>query len=95
MEVNGFKFPAFLVIPALVFTFCLGGLSIQVSAMADDQAEHEEKPAHTTTVEDVATIKANVAHNKAGIDEVKKELKEQRAKAESDKQEILQAIRER
>jgi hypothetical protein len=91
---TGAKIPPFLVIPSAIFVFWLGGLSYNVAGIASEQESHGDKPAHETTISDVATIKSDVKHNKETIDEIKQELKEGRLKAEKDKQEILQAIRE-
>ena len=94
MQVNGTTFPSWAVIPTIMFIFWLGGLSITVASIAKAQETHEAKPAHAASIEDVATIKANVAHNKAAIEEIKRKLEDQQRKAEQDKQEILEAIRD-
>ena len=77
----------------------LGG-GVWVGAIAQDVENvkkaveiHEGRPAHTTTIQDVATIKAAMQNNVSNIEEIKRDLKELRAKSEQDKQEILEAIR--
>lgn len=86
MKVNGLTIPLAFVIPALLFTFWLGGLSITVFANDEEQEKHEEQPGHTQTLTDMATVKANVEAVQKSIDRLELQRKE-------DKDEILEAIR--
>lgn len=86
--------PQFVVIPTLVFAFWLGGLSIQVAALASTQNKHADQPAHTTTIQDVATIKTSVQYNARTIAEIKAEQDRQREASALNTQKILEAIRD-
>lgn len=92
IQMNGFKFPTFLIIPALVFTFWLGGLSLQVAAQDEAQDAHEKKPSHDATVADVATIKADVKHNKEAVEKVEKKLDDIERKIDDNQKELLNAL---
>ena len=96
MEINGMKLPlAMIVAGFLGGAVWVGDIQSRVSAQETAVKEHRDKPAHETTISDVATIKALVSHNTKSIDEVKQELKELKKQAAKDKQEILDAIRNR
>ena len=101
VQVNGSKFAWSQVIPVLMFTFWLGGLSLTVAVNADDQKEHSSLPAHGAAALATNTIESNVEHNKEELEEVKVEVAKVNEKLDelekqmaTDKDEIIRAIRE-
>jgi cell division protein FtsB len=94
MTFNGYKIPWALILAVLTFTFWLGGLSLSVNSMAQDQKEHEAEPAHVEAALATNTVQADVRHNREEIAEIKEKLNEIEQNMEEDKDEILEAIRE-
>jgi hypothetical protein len=94
MTFNGYKIPWALILAVLTFTFWLGGLSLSVNSMAQDQKEHENLAAHAEAALATNTVQADVRHNKEEIAEIKQKLTDIQKKMEEDKDEILEAIRE-
>ena len=94
MTVNGYKVSWSMLSSVLLVTFWLGGLSLTVKSMADDQEKHEAEPAHAEAALATNTVQADVRHNKQEIAEIKEQLNEIEKNMEEDKDEILEAIRE-
>jgi len=94
MTLNGIKISWSVMVSALMFTFWLGGLSLAVNSMAQDQEKHEAEPAHAEAALATNTVQADVRHNKQEIAEIKQQLNEIEENMEKDKDEILDAIRE-
>jgi len=94
MQINGTTIPTYLVIPILIFTFWLGGLSMSHQSLADDQKEHQEKRAHDDAVEDITSMKSDLKHNKEAIDKLDKKLGELEEKIDNNQKELLEALRE-
>ena len=93
MTVNGTKLPIAILVPVLIFTFWLGGLSLTVASSADELKNHADKPAHEEAALATNTVQADVRHNKEEIAEIKETLKHIEAQMTEDKDEILEAIR--
>ena len=94
MQINGTTVPNWIIIPVFTFIFGLGGTYYQIDALADELAEHQEKPMHETAVADVATIKNDVKHNKEAIDELKESVKELEEQIAENQRELLEVLRE-
>jgi hypothetical protein len=94
MTVNGYKISWSMVVSALIFTFWLGGLSLSVQSLAQNQDKHEAEPAHAEAALATNTVQADVRHNKQEIADIKRQLEKMEGKMERDKDEILDAIRE-
>ena len=93
MQVNGLKLPWPILVGVLTFTFWLGGLSITVIALGDDQTKHEAIPAHAEAALATNTVQADVKHNTKEIDKINKKLDAIEEQMAEDKDEILEAIR--
>ena len=95
VTVSGIKLPIAALLGILTFTFWLGGLSLAVTGMAEDQKAHEEEPAHAEAALATNTVQADVRHNKEEIAEIKEKLDDIEEQMAEDKDEILKAIREK
>ena len=85
MKINGSTISPALLVPAIVFVFWLGGLSITVANDTADQNAIEKKVEQTAL--DVAAIKQDIEHNKETLDRLEKSI-------EKNQDAILKAIRD-
>jgi len=88
MQINGMKIPIALIASILIGGIWLGTLNATVTSNEQHQNEHEQSPAHDKTIADIATFKADLKNVKESITRIEAQQKE-------DKEEILEAIREK
>ena len=94
VTVSGIKLPIAALLGILTFTFWLGGLSLAVTSMADEQKKHEAEPAHVEAGIATAKIQENVEHNTKEIEKTNKKLDDLDKKIDDNQKELLKALRE-
>jgi len=87
LKINGATIPYPLIVPAIVFTAWLGGLSYQVSANADEL----EKKADTS--ERLVKVETTVEYIQKDVAEIKVDQKANAAEQKKQLEEILEAVK--